>query len=75
MPPFGWISLKFFIPISILAEENMSKVAIVTDSTAYLPPTFVHQYNIGVVPLTVILEEESFRDGVDINPSEFYTRL
>ncbi len=53
----------------------MSKVAIVTDSTAYLPPEIIEQYNIHVVPLQLIWGEETFKDGVDIQPGEFYTRL
>jgi DegV family protein with EDD domain len=53
----------------------MNKVAIVTDSTAYLPPTCLEQYNISVTPLSVIWGEQIYRDGVDIQPSEFYERI
>ena len=53
----------------------MSKVAIITDSTAYLPENLVAAYNITVVPLVVIWGEETLRDNVDISPSEFYQRL
>ena len=53
----------------------MSKVAIVTDSTAYLSPDLVAAYNITVVPLVVIWGEETFRDNIDITPDEFYKRL
>ncbi len=53
----------------------MSKVAIVTDSTAYLPEDLVTAYNITVVPLVVIWGEETLLDNVDIGPEEFYTRL
>ncbi|MDY6874470.1 MAG: DegV family protein [Chloroflexota bacterium] len=53
----------------------MSKVAIVTDSTAYLPENLVSAYNITVVPLVVIWGEETLRDNVDIGPDEFYERL
>jgi DegV family protein with EDD domain len=53
----------------------MSKVAIITDSTAYLPDDLVAAYNITVVPLVVIWGEETLRDNVDITPSEFYQRL
>jgi len=50
----------------------MSKVAIVTDSTAYLPTELVEQLNITIVPLILILGEKSFEDGVDILPDDFY---
>jgi DegV family protein with EDD domain len=53
----------------------MSKVAIVTDSTAYIPDDLLKKYNITVTPQIVIWGEESFRDGVDILPDEFYKRL
>ncbi len=53
----------------------MSKVAIVTDSTAYLPQNLVSAYNITVVPLVVIWGEETLRDNIDIGPDEFYARL
>lgn len=53
----------------------MSKVAIVTDSTAYLPEDLVSAYNITVVPLVVIWGDETLLDNVDIGPNEFYDRL
>lgn len=53
----------------------MSKVAIVTDSTAYLPEDLVKRYEITVLPLIVIWGEESLRDNVDISPDAFYDRL
>jgi len=53
----------------------MSKVAIVTDSTAYLPKDLVATYNITVVPLVVIWGTETLLDNVDIGPKEFYERL
>ncbi len=53
----------------------MSKVAIVTDSTAYIPIPLMKQLNISVVPLVVIWGDETYEDGVDISPNEFYIRL
>lgn len=53
----------------------MSKVAIVTDSTAYLPPELIREYSIEVVPLHLIWGEKTYLDGVDITPKEFYERL
>ena len=52
-----------------------NRVAIVTDSTAYLPPEYLKQYNIAVTPLSVILDDEVYTDGVDLLPGEFYKRL
>jgi len=53
----------------------MGTIALVTDSTAYLPSALVAQYGITVVPLYVNFGEESYRDNVDITPDEFYRRL
>lgn len=53
----------------------MSKVAIVTDSSQYIPQNLVDELNIHVAPLVVIWGEETYNDGVDILPEEFYNRL
>lgn len=50
----------------------MSKVAIVTDSTCCLPPELVEKYSVSVVPISILHEGRSYRDGVDILPSEVY---
>ncbi len=52
-----------------------NKVAVVTDSTAYLPQECLQQYYISVTPLSVIWGEQVSLDGVDIQPEEFYNRL
>jgi DegV family protein with EDD domain len=53
----------------------MSKVAIVTDSTASVSSEFLNKFPIFVAPQVLIWGEETFEDGVDIQPSEFYARL
>ena len=53
----------------------MTRVAVITDSSAYLPPKLVDQYGIHVIPLTVLWGSETLRDGVDITPAEFLQRL
>ncbi len=53
----------------------MTKFAIVTDSTAYIPAELCNGYQVHSVPLQVIWGEENYRDGIDITPLEFYTRL
>jgi DegV family protein with EDD domain len=52
-----------------------NKVAILTDSTAYLPEDRLKQYNITITPLSIIWDEQVYRDGVDILPGEFFSRL
>lgn len=53
----------------------MSKIAIVTDSTAYIPSDLVKKHNLTVTPQVLIWGGETYRDGIDIQPDEFYTRL
>jgi DegV family protein with EDD domain len=53
----------------------MSLVAIVTDSTAYLPNELIKKYNISIVPLILIWGDETFEDGVTMMPQDFYRRL
>jgi len=53
----------------------MSKVAVVTDSTAYIPKDVREKYPITVVPQVVTWGEEVFEDDVTITPEQFYTRL
>ena len=51
------------------------KVAIVTDSTADLPPELVEELGVTIVPLQVIFGDEAYREGVEITTEEFYERL
>ena len=53
----------------------MSKVAIVTDSTSYMPEELLKKYNISVAPQVLIWGDQTYRDGVDIKPLEFFTKL
>ena len=53
----------------------MTKVAVVTDSGVNLPETVQETHQINVVPLKVILGEQTLRDGIDITPSRFYELL
>lgn len=53
----------------------MSKIALVTDSTAYIPTDLVKKFEITVTPQILIWGEETYHDGVDIQPDEFYSRL
>ncbi|MDQ0191096.1 DegV family protein [Alicyclobacillus cycloheptanicus] len=53
----------------------MTKIAFVTDSTAYLTPEKAEAFGITVVPLSVVFEGEVYREGVDISAADFYQRL
>jgi len=53
----------------------MRKVAIVTDTTACVPQEQVARYDIEVVPVQLVFEDRTYRDGIDISPTEFYALL
>ena len=50
-------------------------VAIVTDSSAFLPEALLEQHGIHMIPLNLHWGEESMLDGVEITTDEFYRRL
>lgn len=53
----------------------MNRVSIVTDSVACLPKNLINKYEINVIPVNLIMENNSYRDGIDITPDEVYKRL
>jgi DegV family protein with EDD domain len=56
------------------ATERRS-VAIVADSTISLPIDLVRDLDIHIVPLGLALSGETYQDGVDLQPGEFYDLL
>lgn len=50
-------------------------VAVVTDSTANIPDDYVDELSIHVIPQILNWEGDTYLDGIDITPSEFYQRL
>ncbi len=53
----------------------MNRIAILTDSTANMPQEWIDEFGIRTIPLKVQIDNETFRDGVDLTPTEFYRRL
>src|SRR5699024_5080602 len=51
------------------------KVAIVTDSTAYIPKELIDMLTIYDIPLSVNFGDESYAEDIDITSEEFYVRL
>jgi DegV family protein with EDD domain len=51
------------------------RIALVTDSTCDIPADWLKQYQISVVPMTLIFGDEQFQDGIQITGKEFYERL
>ncbi len=53
----------------------MTEVAVVTDTIAMLPQQLVDDLEIGIVPIILNIEGRSYRDGIDLDTSEFYRLL
>ncbi|MCU1591434.1 MAG: DegV family protein [Frankiales bacterium] len=53
----------------------MSRVAVVTDSTAYLPEGIAAKHEIGVVPLHVVLGLRSGTEGIQVAPADVASAL
>jgi DegV family protein with EDD domain len=54
---------------------TIGKIAIITDSTNNLPAEFITQYQIKVVPLTLVIGTQTYLDGIEMRPEDFYKRL
>ena len=50
-------------------------IAIVTDSTSDIPPEIAAQYDIAVIPAILIVEGQSYEDGVTLSREDFYRML
>ncbi|WP_257350259.1 DegV family protein [Pseudalkalibacillus decolorationis] len=53
----------------------MSKVAVLTDSTAYLPEQLRNEHNIHMVPLNVIFGNESYQEELELGALDFYKHV
>lgn len=51
----------------------MKEVVITADSTCDLPPQIIEQNNIIILPLSVLLGDKSYYDGVDVFPKDIYS--
>jgi DegV family protein with EDD domain len=51
------------------------KIGIVTDSTADLTQELIEKYQIEVIPLQVSIDNQIYRDGLDLTPTQFYQKL
>lgn len=52
-----------------------NKIAVVLDSTTTLPKDFLKGLEIRFAPAIIVWGDEELRDGVDIQPEEFFKRL
>lgn len=81
---FGFNSCKMKIYVSsykfrrfyrFLEGEGYMKVAVMTDSTAYISKDVREKLNIHMVPLSVVFEDTSYQEEIDITSEEFYKKV
>ncbi|MEW6142948.1 MAG: DegV family protein [Chloroflexota bacterium] len=53
----------------------MPRIAVITDSSALIPPETIRQYGIEIAPLHLLWDGKVYRDGVDMQPEEFFKKL
>ncbi|WP_099222601.1 DegV family protein [Listeria costaricensis] len=51
---------------------SLEKIAVVTDSTAYIPKEQLAQYDIHIVPLSVTVGGQSFKEEKELSTEDFY---
>jgi DegV family protein with EDD domain len=64
--------------VNLLEEEIMmtkGKIAWITDTTASLSKEFIEQHDIYVIPLHVVINDEFYKETIDISAQEFYDRM
>lgn len=54
---------------------SIPEVALITDSTCDIPDYLINQYQITVIPQTVIWNDDVLLDRVELSPQDFYKRL
>ena len=50
----------------------MKRIRIVSDSTSDLSKELIEKYEISIIPLCIMLGEDTYLDGVNITPEEIY---
>ncbi|HLZ46509.1 MAG TPA: DegV family protein [Gemmatimonadales bacterium] len=75
----GWGTLESTKADDMRAQHQALQprraVAIVSDTACDLPDELVLQYDIGLVPTQLIVEERAYRDRVELTAGEFFRRL
>jgi len=59
----------------LVLQEPERRVHVVTDSTCDLLPSLTRRRNITVVPLSVLVGSRVYKDGIDLQPDQFYELL
>lgn len=67
------IRINYFLSqITILESDVLKEIMITADSTCDLPNYLIEKNNITILPLSILLGDKSYSDGVDIFPRDIY---
>lgn len=69
------MSIEAHQTTSVAPRPRAGTVAVACESTCCLPPDLVARHAIEIIPIPLVFGAETFLDGVDITPAEFYARL
>ena len=50
-------------------------IKILSDSTCDLSPALLEEYNVSLVPLTIIKNDKEFKDGINITPADIFEHV
>src|SRR5512143_3530395 len=53
----------------------MSRIAFVTDTISCLPPALIAEFGIKIVPVCIVVNGKSYRDGIDLNNEDFWKQF
>lgn len=54
---------------------NKAKVAWITDTTSSLSQDYISKHTIHVIPLNIVINQQSYKEAIDITESELYERM
>ena len=57
------------------ALQARRPIAFVSDTACDLPDELVVQYDVGLVPMQLIVDDRSYRDRLELTPGEFFRRM
>lgn len=61
-----------FVRMGVL---DVGKIKILTDSTSDLSPELIQKHDIGIIPIYVTFDEETYRDGVDMRAEDLFKKV
>lgn len=53
----------------------MANVRIFTDSISDIPKEWEEKYDIGIIPLYIVFQQDSYLDRIEITPQEMYNMV